>query len=82
MTNRNGVPTPTYDMEGKGVTKWQVNVEYEHSDSWSGYSQNNQSDYFADFIEKLMNGEDVTTFYFGDSITVGASSTFYNNYAP
>jgi hypothetical protein len=69
-------------MEGKGMTKWQVNVEYEHSDSWSGYSQNNQSDCFADFIEKLMNGEDVTVFYFGDSITVGASSTFYNNYAP
>jgi hypothetical protein len=82
MTNRDGVPASTYDAEGQGMTKWQVNVEYEHSDSWSGYSQNDQSDYFADFIEKLMNGEDVTIFYFGDSITVGASSTFYNNYAP
>ena len=82
ITSKDGVPTPTYEGEGKSMTRWQVNVEYEHSGSYAGHKQNDQSDYFADLIEKLMNGEDVTVLYFGDSITVGASSTFYNGYAP
>ena len=82
LTLYNGAPTFTYEVEGKSMTKWQVNIEYQHSDSWNGYVQSEQSDFFTDFIEKLMNGEDVTIFYYGDSITVGASSTFYYNYDP
>ena len=80
-TYYNGVATPTHYGEGNATTQWQVNVEYEHSDSWNGFVQDNQSDYFADFIEKLMNGEDVTIFYYGDSITAGANSSFLHNYA-
>lgn len=80
-TYYNGVSTKALSSEGNGITKWQVNVEYEHSDKWNGYQQDNQSDYFADFIEKLMNGEDVTIFYYGDSITAGANSSFLHGYA-
>ena len=82
VTKYNGVDTNTFYSEGYAMTYWQVWVEYEHSDDWNGYEQENQSDYFADFIEKLMNGEDVTIFYYGDSITVGANSSYFNNYAP
>jgi lysophospholipase L1-like esterase len=41
-----------------------------------------KADVYADFITKLINGEDVTIFFYGDSITHGASASFIDNYAP
>ena len=81
-TMYNGEKTSVYWAEGYRMTSWQVNVEYEHSSEWSGYEQADNSDIYAAFIEKLMNGENVTVFYYGDSITVGANSSFYHDYAP
>jgi len=81
-TYRNGVLTSTYWGEGDRMTKWQVNVEYRHSDTWTGFEQECKIGYYADLINKLNNGEDVTVFYYGDSITVGANSSWNVGIAP
>ena len=80
QTYHDGVATNTHYGEAWNMTNWQVVIEYEHSELWSGYEQDNMSDYYANFIQKLMNGEDVTIIYYGDSITAGANSSFMHGY--
>ncbi len=80
-TNYNGVFVGTYWGENM-MDEWQVNVSYTHSSKWTGFKQDCQSDIFSDFIKKLENGEDVTVFFSGDSITNGANSSFLGGYAP
>ncbi len=77
----NGVSTPTYWGENK-MDEWQVNVNYTHSKKWSGFEQDCQADIFENFIKKLQNGENVTVFFYGDSITNGANASFYANIEP
>jgi lysophospholipase L1-like esterase len=59
-----------------------VLVTYTHSTDWEGFSETTSRDVFADFIKKLEKGKDVTVFFYGDSITYGACSSFNENHAP
>ena len=74
-TMYNGKVTQTMFGDGTTMTQWQVAVTYKHSDTWEGKVVESYEDRFADFIGKLEKGEDVTVFFYGDSITTGATSS-------
>ncbi|MGM9644370.1 MAG: SGNH/GDSL hydrolase family protein [Eubacteriales bacterium] len=74
-TMYNGVVTQTMFGEGDAMCRWQVAVTYKHSDTWGGAKVQSYRDTYADFIAKLENGEDVTVFFYGDSITTGANAS-------
>ena len=74
-TMHNGVVTQTMFGEGTTMCRWQVAVTYKHSDTWSGVEVQSYRDTYADFIAKLEKGEDVTVFFYGDSITTGANAS-------
>ncbi|MBQ7292638.1 MAG: SGNH/GDSL hydrolase family protein [Clostridia bacterium] len=80
-TMYNGKAVPTFWGEHI-MSMWQVNVNYTHTSEWTGFKQKCESDVFEGFIKKLQNGEDVTVFFSGDSITAGANSSFDGSYAP
>ncbi len=61
---------------------WQVCVTYTHEKVWEGYTQESHLDVYQNFVKKLQNGEDVTVFFYGDSITWGACSSFQENANP
>ena len=64
------------------MKQWQVCVTYTHADNWDGYLQTARLDVYKDFVKKLVDGEDVTVFFYGDSITWGACSTFAEGVQP
>lgn len=70
-----------YEGEGK-MQPYQVRVNYTHSADWEGFLQQCQSETYASFIQKLERGEDVTVFFYGDSITCGASASWYMEHEP
>ncbi len=72
----------THWGEGQAMTNWQVNVTYTHKDPWEDFDQPCEAQYYADFLTKLQNGEDVTIIFYGDSCTYGAASSFSYGYAP
>ncbi len=78
----NGQYVPTYWGEGNTMTRWQVNVNYTHSTQWTGYTQECEASSYQTFINKLENGQDVTVFFYGDSITHGANASFFCGHAP
>ena len=80
-TYYNGSAVRTYWGEDM-MDEWQVNVNYTHSSEWNGFKQKSQSDVFDSFIKKLMNGDDVTVIFYGDSITYGGNASWVNGYAP
>lgn len=58
------------------LKKWQVAVTYTHSDEWAGPEvKSYASTRYAGLVEKLEKGEDVSIFFYGDSITVGANAS-------
>ena len=71
-----------YWGEGKPMTDYQMNVTYTHESRWEGFVSESNMEVYANFIQKLVNGEDVTLFFYGDSITHGASASFIDRYAP
>ena len=77
-----GKVVPLYWGEGRIMTDWQVNVNYTHSAAWEGYVQENRLETYRDFVAKLVKGEDVTVFFYGDSITWGASASSLSGCAP
>ena len=64
------------------IKQWQVAVTYTHETAWEGYVQESQLEVYQEFVKKLIAGEDVTVFFYGDSITWGACSTFAEGVAP
>ncbi len=78
----NGKQTPIHWGEGQAMTNWQVNVNYTHAAGWSGYAQPSELEVYQNFVKKLQAGEDVTVFFYGDSITYGANASWINGYAP
>ena len=64
------------------VKQWQVSVTYTHDAAWEGYTQESQLEVYRDFVKKLVDGQDVTVFFYGDSITWGACSTFAEGVQP
>ncbi len=77
-----GEEVPLYWGEGRAMTDWQVNVSYTHTETWSGYKQPCERDAYAAFLAKLEAGEDVTVFFYGDSILYGANASWMMGYAP
>ena len=75
-----GKPTLSVYGEGTTMTRWQVAVTYKHSDVWEGDEVKSYAKRYQDFIKKLEDGEDVTVFFYGDSITNGAVAS--DNTAP
>ena len=71
-----------YWGEGRPMTDYQMNVTYTHENEWEGFVSESKTDVYAAFVQKLIDGEDVTVFFYGDSITHGASASFISNYAP
>ncbi|MBR6782628.1 MAG: SGNH/GDSL hydrolase family protein [Clostridia bacterium] len=68
---------------GEGQMKqWQVSVTYTHAEGWGGFEQESQLEVYEDFVQKLINGEDVTVMFYGDSITWGACSTYTETVQP
>ncbi len=68
---------------GEGaIQPYQVNVTYTHESTWDGYAQDCAVDVYEDFIKKLQNGEDVTVFFYGDSITYGSNASWLDNNMP
>lgn len=61
---------------------YQINVTYTHKTPWEGFTQESYADVFGDFIEKLKAGKDVTVFFYGDSITYGATSSWMDDLKP
>ena len=61
------------------MKRWQVAVTYTHEDTWDGYLQESQLEVYKDFVKKLVDGEDVTVMFYGDSITWGANSSYSDN---
>ena len=76
-----GQMSPTFWGESQ-VKAWQVCVTYTHDTTWEGYTQESKLDIYQNFIKKLQAGEDVTVFFYGDSITWGACSSFQENATP
>lgn len=60
--------------EGGIFTAKQIAVTYKHEGTWSGYTPEDQSSQFTDFIAKLEKKEPVTVVFYGDSITAGGYS--------
>ena len=75
MTMWNGEKMATYWGEGS-LSPYQVKVTYRHEKKWNGFLQESYWETYGNFIEKLQNGEDVTVFFTGDSITLGASASW------
>ena len=80
--NYEGKNVNIYWGEGMPMTNYQMNVTYTHENQWEGFVSESNVEVYADFIQKLINGENVTLFFYGDSITHGASASFIDNYAP
>ena len=71
----NGEEVSTLWGEG-ALSPYQVKVTYRHGQKWDGFLQESYSEVYGDFIKKLQNGENVTVFFAGDSITLGASASW------
>ena len=79
VTEHNGQHVYTYWGEGTTMTKWQVKVTYNHSDTWNGFKQPSYNATFAKFIQKLKNKENVKILFYGDSITFGSNASYVVN---
>lgn len=82
ITEHEGKEAYTHWGEGQPMTRWQLSATYTHSDTWEDFSQRCEGMTYQNFIKKLQNGEDVTVFFYGDSITYGANSSWYCDYQP
>ena len=59
---------------------WQVMVTYTHETTWDGFWQKTATDVYRPVIDKLIAGEDLTFYFYGDSITTGAEAHHYHGY--
>lgn len=64
------------------IKPWQVSVTYTHDAAWDGFVQESQLEVYQGFVKKLVAGEDVTVFFYGDSITWGACASFQEGDQP
>ncbi len=79
QTEYNGQNVLTHWGEYGPMNQWQFNVTYTHTVPWEGFVQPGEAACFARFLEKLQKGEDVTVFFYGDSITNGANASWMND---
>ena len=78
----NGKDTFIYWGEGTTMTRWQIAVTYRHTETPIITKPACFSHRFAPFLQKLERGEDVTVFFYGDSITVGGNCSYLCNTPP
>ena len=78
----NGKETFIYWGEGTTMTRWQIAVTYRHAEAPVVSKPACFSHRFAPFLQKLERGEDVTVFFYGDSITVGGNCSYLCNTPP
>lgn len=71
-----------YWGEGTAMVQHQISVTYKHESTWAGFNQDCNSKIYDSLIKKLEAGEDVTFIFYGDSITCGATSSWFSGYAP
>ena len=76
----NGKNVSVYWGEGTTMTQWQIRIKYKHSGTWDGFRQETYIKNFEGLIKKLIAGEDVTFIFYGDSITCGATSSWFSNH--
>ena len=76
--NYNGTDVFVYWGEGEIMTQWQLRITYTHTTEWEGFKQESYAKNFEPIIKKLIAGEDVTFIFYGDSITCGATSSWFN----
>lgn len=82
VTNVNGVWKNTVWGEVSKIKAKQVAVTYRHSGKWNRFIAPDESKKFERFISKLERGENVTVFYYGDSITAGANASGRDRHEP
>lgn len=75
VTVENRKTRNTLYSEGTTYPTHQVRITYEHAPTHRTINVGEHKDRFARFISKLERGEDVTVFFFGDSISFGYSSS-------
>ncbi len=74
--------TNFYHGEKDAMSKYQVCVNYTHSDTWEGYKQKSYADCYEALLQKLKKGKDVTIYFYGDSITEGSNASFCEGVEP
>lgn len=79
QTEYQGRNVLTHWGEYAPMTDWQISVTYTHTTPWEGFRSPCQSACFSRFLEKLQKGEDVTVFFYGDSITHGYNASWMND---
>ncbi|MBQ8752661.1 MAG: SGNH/GDSL hydrolase family protein [Clostridia bacterium] len=67
---------------GDTFLKTQICVTYTHSDKWNGPVPKYAGNVLKNTVSKLKNKQPLRIVYNGDSITVGAESSKWNNVAP
>lgn len=77
-----GKDTYIYWGEGTTMTQWQIAVTYTHEPEDILPVPTDFSHRYATFLQKMGRGEDVTIFFYGDSITVGGNSSHLCNIPP
>ena len=77
-----GKETYVYWGEGTTMTQWQIAVTYTHKQEEILPIPADFSHRYATFLQKMERGEDVTVFFYGDSITVGGNSSHYCRIPP
>lgn len=80
--NVGGVHVPVYWGEDETMTKWEIRVTYTHSDKYEGFRQPSNAHIYEGFIKKLVAGKDVTLVCYGDSLTCGATASWYCGVSP
>lgn len=81
-TMYHGESVSTYWGDGLTMSARQIAVTYTHSDRWEGELPPVCRSAFSRLLSKLEKGEDVTFFFYGDSITRGASATALTGVEP
>ena len=72
----------TLYAEGTTYPFHQLRITYEHEPTHRTLNVGEHCDRFTRFIEKLERGEDVTVFFYGDSITFGYNASARVNIPP
>ncbi len=73
-----------YFLKSEGTTfpNKQIVVTYRHTEKWTGYKPEKQSEKFSKTLDKLNKKEDLNIIFYGDSIFTGCNSSSKINIAP
>ena len=72
-----GTLSNTYWGEGATMTTNQLCITYKYDTDWEGFEQKSNIQTYENVVKKLIAGEDVTFIFYGDSITCGATASWF-----